>query len=424
MFSALGARFSGVLLQVVSLPIAAAALGTQGFAIYAMLVAIMSWLTLSNLGIGPALTVLLSRQRGMGDTAAMRTTFGTGVWLMGAITSGVSLVAALALAVSPVADLVFGSYPDHHGEILASLGLAIAFFFVTTNLNSIEATQLAFQQQYQLNMFVGAGTLVAAIAVFASAKLLPLPSVILVASQLPLLVARIANSVLFLTAHREITPWPPVVDGQLAGSLCKSGLQFSSAGMLNNFLCHVFPLLVIGAVSAPNETATFAAVVNAVIIAASFFSVFSIPLLSAVPDAYARGDISWIRKAYRRMLMLNLCYATAIFVVLALIGEWLFRIWYQGTVSPDRAMLSAAGFYLVMLGLESVNFTFLAGLGQISRNSFWMMSKAVLAAALIAATASMNASVLPIVLLIVTSVALSAIPLTALVVKQFRMAMA
>ena len=46
-----------IIMQVVALPIAVKALGNKQFVLYSMLISAVGWLSLVNLGIGPALTV-------------------------------------------------------------------------------------------------------------------------------------------------------------------------------------------------------------------------------------------------------------------------------------------------------------------------------------------------------------------------------
>lgn len=408
------------MLQIVSLPIAAAALGVEGFALYAMMIAVLSWLMLSNLGIGPALTIRVARLRGEEDWAAIRETFSTGYWLMVAIVTSVAFLASLGAISTPMADWLFAGYPGHSREIGISLGLVIIFFCLTTSLNVVEAVQLAFQQQHRLNLFLSGGTLVAAITVIVTASFYASPSAILIAGQMPQLLARLINATSFLRAHRSIAPWPPKMERRLAKPLLADGLRLTSAGALNHFLCHVVPLLAIGALSTATQTAKFAAVNNAIVLAASVFSIVSAPLFGGVPEALSRGDAEWIRRAYLRVLAINLIYAFTVLTLVATVGEQIFQLWYRGIVSPDRWMLVAASVYLVSLGIESVNYTFLATLGQIKAASAWLLTKAVVSASSVVAISGANVSYLPFLILVGSNALLSAIPLTLLMVRQYR----
>lgn len=411
-FAAFVARASGMTLQLVSLPIAAAALGPQGFALFAMLVATMSWLSLSNLGLAPALTVRLSRLRARGDLASQQRAFSTGLWGMLAVTSAVAFAALFSFVFTSFTQHAFGDYLFYAGQIPVGLWLVIAIAFISVNLSTIEAAQTAFLEQHRTSWFIAAGTLVAAVAVLAAARLDPQPAAILLAVYLPQLLSRAAGAVRFAAAHRELSPWPPSIDVSLAPSLLRDGLRFSIVGSLNNFLCHGFPVLIIGALASVQETASFAAVMAAITIAASFFAVFSSSMLGGASDAHVRGDAFWLRRTYGRILATNIAYASGILLLLSLAGETIFHVWYQGVVDPQRSALIAAGAYLVALGIESANVTVLNGMGQVALCARWSLLKAVVTAALVAILASKDATTWPFIILAAASFALSAVPLT------------
>ena len=73
------------------------------------------------------------------DRDAARQYFATGFWCMASISIVLSLVAAVVVYGTGLASIVFALYVDEHAEILRSLGLVVAIFFLSANLTSIES---------------------------------------------------------------------------------------------------------------------------------------------------------------------------------------------------------------------------------------------------------------------------------------------
>jgi O-antigen/teichoic acid export membrane protein len=412
------ARISGIALQVVSLPVAAVSLGNAGFTIYAMTTAIMSWLSLSQLGIGPALTVRIANFRGEGRIDDVKAIFVTGFWTVFSIAALVSVLALAIFKSTAALDHLFSGFADQRDEIRFSMIFVLAAFFLTMNLSSVEAAQTAFQEQYQFNAFATVGTLASAALVFLAAKLDPRPSVIFLAVQSPALGARVLNTMWFLAKHKMNIMALQPFDGRIAKSLVNSGLHFSLGGQLTNFLSHVFPIIVVGAVLENHTAAAFAAVMNSIVIAASFFSVTTSPILGVIPDAHAKKETAWINTVYKKTIMLNLIFSFSIFILFSVFGNNIFTIWYHGSIRPSKELLIGAGFYFIVLSLDVTNFMFLSGLGLSNRASLILFARSTIFAILLYLSLRQDSDGLPFLLLASTSLICSTVPLSTMLARR------
>jgi O-antigen/teichoic acid export membrane protein len=412
--SSLVARFSGVVLQVISMPIAAVALGAQGFTIYSMITATLSWLTLSNFGLGPALTVRFSSEYGTGEAEAPQQSFSTASLITFTITLSVGFIALVAIFATPLPMTLFHQFQNQAQEVVLSLALAVGVFALAQNLSIVEATQLGLQESYRLNRFTATGTLVAAGAVFLAAALAPRPAIILLAVQGPVLIARLFNAFDVLHRHPALRIRPRQFDRRLGGNLLANGLKFSMAGSVSNFLSHVAPIMIVGTVCPPTYAAVFAAVINAVIILASVFGMTVAPLLGMVPEARAREDWDWIRRAYRRVMTLNFVYSIVVMAIFAGAGSTIFGLWYQNSLNFPPILVTLAGVYLVTLSVDVTNHAFLSGLNRIGTTAFFSVLKAGVSALLLLILADPAMTALPLQLMIAASALLSIIPMSVL----------
>jgi len=410
------ARLAGILLQVLSLPLAAAALGTDGFSAYSMLGAVLAWLSLSNLGIGQAATLHMAREA---DPHRRVTVFFTSWVIVLAVSMGVFVLSAILLFLTPISDFLFSNVSQDVTQLQGALLFVCLVFLITQSLSVFESAQLAFQQQHFFNKSVTAGTLISAILVLITSRYYPTVLNVLLAVHLPVLFFRLLNA---KRVWIELRPSPndfSRITKQETQPIICDGLRFLSGATISNFLCHPLPILIIGILTTSLFTASFSAVMNAVILGSAVFGMLISPFRGALPEAARSGDGRWVWRMYGWSLAGSLCYALFPLLIFTLFGQRLFQIWYQGSISPERPILIGAGIYMMCLAIEVINYNFLTSLGKLARASRWMIIKSILTALAVWSIARMGQPVMTFYVLCFINVIFSLIPLSAMIVKLY-----
>lgn len=411
------ARISGVLLQVVSLPIAAMQLGPAGFTIYAMLGALLAAMTLSNLGIGQATTLHMARALATNQIRSSRELFLTSLLAVGGLALAVASLIALSVLFSSLLLVVFALHLDGAPPPVAASLFVCAVLLVTQLLSVFEAAQLAQQRQHMLNIATAIGTLIAAASVWWVASTRPTILSILVAVHIPVLLARTINAIgIWLDLNPRFHDLAAVQ--QHLRSMVADGLRFVSGTTISNFLCHPFSVLAMGLYATPLSSASFAAVMNALILASTVFNLISTPFRSTLTEALQLRDFKWVRRAAIFMFVANGSLGVLGFLVFGVFGEQLFAVWYKGAVAPDSNELWGMAVYFLILSLEVTNFTFLSSIGFLHSASRWTLVKAVFAASCIVLLLASGQFGLQFWVLAMSSVLLSLIPLGIVTVTQ------
>ena len=133
LFTSFGGRIVSTFVQLIAVPVAITALGTDRFGVYAVLAAILNWVNLSSVGIGPGLTVQIVSAQAANDldsqTNAFSTAFIASLVLAGSVILGVQLLIALVGV-----DRLFGErlilYRSELEDGLRILSLIMAFTLV------------------------------------------------------------------------------------------------------------------------------------------------------------------------------------------------------------------------------------------------------------------------------------------------------
>lgn len=419
MLTTVVARMSGMLLQVVSLPIAAIQLGSAGFTIYAMLGSLLAAMTLSNLGIGQATTLHMARSLATGQIRTGRELFLASLGVVGSIASGVTMLAVLLILFTPLIPVVFSQHTATGRAPIMPALFVCAVFLATQLLSVFEAAQLAWQRQYRLNIAIGIGTIVAAGAVWFVADSRPDVLSILVAVHLPVIIARGFNA---------IGVWVDISPGLRELSVARThvrdilmdGLRFVSGTTVASFLCHPFSVLAVGFFAVPLSAASYAAVMNAIVLGSSVNSFVVTPFRAAIPEAFRSGDYGWLRKAVLRMFGATAANGLFVCVLLVGFGEWLFDTWYRGAVQPQRIELIGAGLYFLALSIESSNFTYLSNTGFLHPASRVILIRAICSAISIVAVTFADHSYLVFWVLLANSIVFSLLPLSAMALKNLQ----
>lgn len=411
------ARVSGILLQVISLPIAAVALGPEDFSVYSMIGAVLAWVSLSNLGISQATTLHIAREF---DDEVRVKVLSASLVFVAIITTLVILTGFGLFYWTPVLDLVFGGHVSKVETLYMPLLFSSLVFLLTQYLSVLEAGQLAVQKQASYNVAVAIGTAVAALSVYLVSETNVAVLGVLVAVYLPVILARTVNA-------RKVFVYFGVNLKHLFSvrlkdirRLLNDGLSFVSGGPIGNFLCHPLSILLVGSFSNSSITASFTAVMSAVILAASVFSFLITPFRGAIPEANRRNDFRWIKKMYYSMLLVNLAYSLVPFFIFSFFGDLLFNVWYQGAVTPHYLILSGAGIYMVVLAIEVVNYNFISSLGYVRLASRWLLFKSVVTAFVVWSIAQSGNPEYIFLAMFVINIVFSVLPLSKIAMVVFR----
>lgn len=419
LITSVAARISGVLLQVISLPIAAIHLGAAGFSIYAMFTSLLAVMTLSNFGIGQATTLHMSNKLAVGEESTGRELFLASLGLAFGIATVVTTIAVILIVLTPLLPLLFAQHLDQTAMPIGSALFVCFIFYIVQLLSVFEAAQLAQQRQHRLNIVLGVGTFFAALTVWLVANTSPNVLYILLAVHLPIILVRAINAVVVWI---DISPRSEDLKRALIHmrDVFKDGLSFVSGTTITNFLCHPFSILVVGLFSAPLTTASFAAVMNAIILSLSAVSLLVLPFRGAMPEAYRSEDHAWLHKTLTLLFGASAACGSIVFLVFAITGERLFDLWYGGTIVPQRTELLAAGLYFFALAIEQTNFTFLSSTGRLAKASRAILIKGLLSALIVLLVIYLGYNFLVFWVLFVCNVLFSLFPLSAMTIAALK----
>ena len=364
--SVVAARVVTVLCSFVAMPMCLSYLGLQSFGLWATITSIVAVMAFADLGIGNGVLNMLSTALGRDDAESIRRITATAFTLLSAL-GAVSFAVFLVLHSFVRWDEVLGAA----GVVpSATVAAAVLILAVTIALNLpttlFQRMQFALQLGHLNGMAqAGGGVLALTFIYMVSKTTWGLPGMVAATLAAPLISTWLSAAWMFVRSP-DIRPVAADFSAKEVWPILTSGGQFLILGTVFS-LCQTSDSLVIANVLGAGAVANFAVHQKYVSPIVFVGGMALTPLWAAYGEALARGDIAWIKQAFRRSLLSLLVISVVLSIVLMLLLPSLMNIWMKGRVAPDMVM---AGSLLAWVSVELVGKAvsiFLHGMGLVAQ---------------------------------------------------------
>lgn len=364
--SVAAARVVTVLCSFVAVPLCLSYLGVQAFGVWATVTSVVALMAFADLGIGNGVLNMLSGALGREDDKLIRRIVTTAFVILSSLgIVGFSIFLCLYRFVRW--DEALGA-----AQVLPNATVASAVLILSVSIALNLPTSLMQRMQFALQMGhvngvaqAGGGVLALLFIFLVTKTAWGLPGMVAATLVAPMM-AIWASSIWMFLRSPEVLPSVRDFDNSEVVPILKSGSQFLFLGLVF-CLCQTSDSLVIAKILGPGAVANFAVHQKYVSPIAFIGGMALTPLWAAYGEALARGDIDWIKRAFRKSLVM-LTGAGVLLSILLLIGLYpLMTIWLKGRIAPDTVM---AGSLLVWVSVEMIGkaiSAFLHGVGMVGQ---------------------------------------------------------
>lgn len=362
--------------NAISIPIAFRYLGAENFGLWTTISTTLSMLLVLDLGIANSLTNFISEAYAREDREHASVYGTTAAALMTGVAAALGLTAWAVwpfLRWSQVFHLSSASESLQAGHAVAA---ALGVFLVGLPAGLAPKILGAYQELRSLNLFVAAGSicnlLMLALLVHLRAGLVPLVA----ASSGALVLANLACLGWIWFAHKPwLFPRAHHLRYGAARTMFGSGGEFfllQIAGLVvfnsdNLVVAHYLGPVEVASYSVAWKLAGYAAIAQTLLMPA---------LWPAFSEAFARGDVGWVRQTFRRTMWLTMGIATSFSVLFVFAGRWLIGVWAGRAAVPNQSlMLLMCGWVLISTFMGNTS-TVLVAKGQIRLQAWCSMGAA------------------------------------------------
>jgi len=346
--TALLGKGASLLVSAATVPLTVRYLGAAGYGLWMAISSIATMYFVLDIGIASTLTNLISEAYADGDTERAAGYFATAFWLISGIAILLSIVGWMLWPSIHWASIFHVQDPALAPS--TSRAMAAAFVVFLLALPTGLATRIlgGYQELHASNLFAAGGSVLSLLIVI---------GVIYFHGSLPLLVGGFSGSpvvanaacLLWICFYRKpwMKPWPQRMNLKWAGRVLGSGSQFFAIQMAG-LITFSSDNVVISHYLGPGQVTPYAVTWRLVMYIAAVQALVIPSLWPAYSEAFVKGDLSWIRLAYRRVRWVSVAALLAGCTTLLLAGRQVIRFWAGPQAVPSLPLIQLMCVWIVI----------------------------------------------------------------------------
>lgn len=337
--TAIASRGVALLVAFLSVPLTIGYLGVERFGVWALLSSVLAWLRLADVGIGNGLNGVLSRAFALNRRDLVKEHISTALGMLTGIAVVVSSVGFFAVHSIEWADLLRLDTQAARDEIRPAMAAVVVIFALSLPLSVGARVYTAMQLGKVANGWGVAGNLLSLGALLVVTRTEGgLPVLVILVFGSTLLTDALGSAWLFFGRLDRVSPSFRALSRSSARLLLGTGLQF--------FLTQVMALIVFEFDNFVIAHELGAAEVGPYSIAYRLFAYSSIVqtlafayLWVAYSEAITRGDVAWIRRAFKWHIGLSTGLTTITVGLLLLLADPIIEIWAGPAFLPATSLM-------------------------------------------------------------------------------------
>jgi O-antigen/teichoic acid export membrane protein len=367
----------GICISILIVPLTLNYLSPYEYGIWITLSSILTWINYLDIGLSNGLRNKLAETFTNDNRDMGRIYVSTTFFLLVSITFVFFL---LFLLLQPLIDWATVLNVDSNAvKNLNTIIIAACGFFCLGLVLKLTGTILIADQRPAINDAITlTGSALALIVIYILTRTTngSLYYVILTFTAAPTLVLVLTYLIIFKEKYKFLRPSLKSIRLNYTKELMGLGIQFFIL-QISSIIIFSSSNIIISHVLGPEQVTPYNIVFKYFSLVTLIFNIVITPMWSATTDAYARGEINWIRNAMKNMLYFwLLCVGVIIFLIL--FSGFIYPIWIGRVVKIPIILTILMGLYFIIL-LWSICFsTFLFGIGKLRLQLINIIAAAVI----------------------------------------------
>jgi O-antigen/teichoic acid export membrane protein len=359
-----GLRGVSLLIGFLLVPLTLTYLNPTKYGIWLTLSSIMGWFSFFDIGLGNGLRNKLAEAFALNDSKLAKIYISTTYAILTIIIGGIYLLFLLLNSLLNWTKIL-NSPPEMASELSLVVLVVFTFFSIRFILNLIGIILTANQLPAYNNVFSTIGSLIAFIGIYIITKIShgSLLYISIIYSSVPVFILLGGSIFFFKKKYKEIKPSIAFVDFKYFTPLASLGMKF--------FILQIAALvifatdnLIITQILGPEEVTPYNIAFKYFGIPIMGFTIITTPYWSAVTDANALNDMSWMKNALKKLIRIWLLIIVG--VIIMLIASNSFYLMWIGDIVHIPFLLSALmALYAIVLTWNSIFGCFVNGIGKI-----------------------------------------------------------
>jgi len=359
-----------VVASYIAVPMMIHYLGQEKFGIWSTLLSIISWIVFFDLGVGHGLRNKITESLAKNAREEAALYIASGYTLIGLLALGLWII-LMAVSFFIPWQSVFNTNALPESDLRLTLQLTASFILfnfwtglITALLNAVQKSSLLALRQLISNVLVLALIWILSRTTDASLPLLG------VAYGVSLILANLLLSGWFFRTYNDLKPRFSIEKKHIR-ALLGVGSQFLIIQIAMLVIFTTDKLLITQLIGPASVTA-YDVVFKLFGVLTFAHGLICFPLWSAYADAYHRGDMTWIRRMFKKQLWFFV--ALWFFVgAMALFAKPIIAVWIGAEIKVADSVVLMMGIFVLMTAWNNMYAMFVNGIGAIKPQLYAML---------------------------------------------------
>lgn len=338
-------------------------LNVELYGIWMTILSIMSWVAFFDIGLGNGLRNKLAEALAINNIKLARTYVSTAFIAVGFIALAFFIILVLILPFTPW-NKIFKGTSVSNADLLKVVFIVGFFFLLNFVLSLCNQMFYAYQEASLATMRAVLLNLFALIAIyilihFSSGSLLYLG----ICYGLSMVLSNLLLMFYFFKKHNEVIPSTRYIELSKIREISSLGIKFFIIQMAV-LVIFATDNMIITQVLGPAQVTPYNVVFKLFSIITIGHGIIVTPLWSAYTDAYAKGDIKWIRDTLKKLNLLMIPIIVAV-LFLIIFARDIINIWVGPEIRFPDLLVVLMGGYVVISTWNNIYAYFVNGIGKI-----------------------------------------------------------
>jgi O-antigen/teichoic acid export membrane protein len=366
-----------IVIGFVVIPMTINYINPSRYGIWITLSSIISWLSFFDIGLGNGLKNKLAEANAVKNYTAARIYVSTTYAVLGIISFVVIFLFYIANHFINWVSILNSS--DISANELSHLALIVlGMFCIQFVAQTINVVLTAMHAPFKVSLINVIGQLISLIMIYVLTKLTPgsLTYLVLILGGVPVLIQILGSVFYYNSDYKHIAPSIKFIDFKYTKELLSLGGIFFII-QIGALVLFQTDNIVITQLFGPEKVTTFNIAYKLFSVVIMIFTILITPLWSAFTDAYAKGDIIWIKGTLAKLhkYWLFLCAFT---FLLLIISPSVYKFWLNNSVSVPFSLSIALAFYVIVYSWQIIHVYFLNGIGKIKLQLYLVVISAII----------------------------------------------
>ena len=367
-----------LLANAITIPITIRYLGAETFGIWITISTILSMLLVLDLGVANSLTNFTSHAYATDDRDHASTYSTTALAVMLTLATLLGLLAWFLWPHLNWQSIFHLSSSTETPAVSRAVAAALTIFLIGLPAGLAPKILGGYQELRTANLFTAVGSLLNLVAVIVLIHLHAGLVALVSASSAALVGMNLLALLWIYTFHKPwLRPRHTHVNRNAARSLMQSGSEFFMI-QIAGLIVFNSDNLVVTHYAGPAQVASYSVAWRLVGYAAVIQTMIVPALWPAFSEAFARGDLAWVRRTFTRTMQLTMGTAILFALLFATEGRTLIRLWASNAAVPTQTLMLLMCLWALISTFMSNTATILVAKGETRLQAWCSLAAAVL----------------------------------------------